>query len=120
MVGIHQEKSGDFPEVSSENSQTNGHNSQEMVGIHQEKSGDFPDVSSENSQTNGHNSQEMVGIHQEAVGIHHEMVGIYQEKIWRFSAGILLPYSNVFSMFSFRNRAVLLELGKHTISICII
>jgi len=38
---------------------------QEMVGIHQRKSGDFPDVSSENSQTNGHNSQEMVEIYQE-------------------------------------------------------
>jgi hypothetical protein len=73
---------------------------QEMVGIHQGKSGDFPDVSSENSQINGHNSQEMVGI--------------YQEKIQRFSAGILLPCSNVFPVFSCRNRSVPLDLGSST------
>jgi hypothetical protein len=70
---------------------------QETVGIYQGKSGDFPDVSSENSQTNGHNTQEMVGIHQERAGIHQEMVGIYQEKIRRLPVGILLPCSNVFS-----------------------
>jgi len=73
---------------------------QEMVGIHQGKSGDFPDVSSENSQINGHNSQEMVGI--------------YQEKIRRFPAGILLPCSNVFPVFSCRNRSVILDLGSST------
>jgi hypothetical protein len=71
---------------------------QETIGIHHGKSGDFPDVSSENSQTNGHNPQEMVGI--------------YQEKIRRFPAGILLPCSNVFPMFSCRNRSVILDLGR--------
>jgi hypothetical protein len=89
MVGIHQEKSGNFPVVSCENSQTNVIIHQKIVGIH----------------------QEMVGIYQEIAGIRQEMAGIDQEKIRTFPAGILLPCSNVFPAFSCRNRPVLLDLG---------
>ena len=52
---------------------------QEMVGIHQEKSDDFPTVSCENSQTNVIIHQETVGFHQEMVGIYQEIAGIRQE-----------------------------------------
>jgi len=42
---------------------------QEMAGIHQEKSGDFPAVSRENSETNVIIHQETVGIRKDMVGI---------------------------------------------------
>ena len=48
---------------------------QEMTGIYQEKFGDFPALSRENSETNVIIHQETVGTGQEMAGIAQEMVG---------------------------------------------
>ena len=69
---------------------------QDMIEVHQEKSGSFPAVSRENSQTNVIIHQEMVGIRQETVGIYRKMARKNPETSCRNTASMFLRFFGVF------------------------